>query len=177
MRAILSPITNRRIRSGKPISTSTVPSSERVTATSTATTWCERAPVPYMPSTRRAVRPRNRKSILSTNISAANATYQLSNSAFARHRNKLRKQHLQKSGRRRVQFPERASNGKSHYHNIYFTQIAVISDKTLYRTNANFWNNRERQPATQNRSHDRRPGFIRLRRRPQQEENERHGYN
>jgi hypothetical protein len=38
--------------------------------------------------------------------------------------------------------PERASNGSEDFHNFYFTHIAVISDKTLYRTNVNLWNDR-----------------------------------
>jgi hypothetical protein len=39
--------------------------------------------------------------------------------------------------------PERAYNGTEDFHNIYLTQIAVLSDKTLYRTNANFWTDRQ----------------------------------
>jgi hypothetical protein len=46
--------------------------------------------------------------------------------------------------------PERASNGNGHFHNVYFTQIAVLSDTTLYRTNFNFWTNTEKsQPIKQ----------------------------
>jgi hypothetical protein len=46
--------------------------------------------------------------------------------------------------------PERASNGNGHFHNVYMTQIAVLSDKTLYRTNANFWTNRNSNKAVTN---------------------------
>ncbi len=35
--------------------------------------------------------------------------------------------------------PERAGSGSERFRNMYFNQTAVISDKTLYRTNFNFW--------------------------------------
>jgi hypothetical protein len=44
--------------------------------------------------------------------------------------------------------PERASHGRGNFHNIYITETAVLSDKTLYRTNINFWTDRdETRPA------------------------------
>jgi hypothetical protein len=45
--------------------------------------------------------------------------------------------------------PERASEGRGHFHNVFFRHTAVLSDKTLYRTNVNFWNDRdETRPVT-----------------------------
>ena len=46
--------------------------------------------------------------------------------------------------------PERASNGRGNFHNINVTEIAVLSDKTLYRTNVNFWSDSDQtKPAKQ----------------------------
>jgi hypothetical protein len=39
--------------------------------------------------------------------------------------------------------PERASDGKGKFQNVYFTHIAVMDERTLYRTNVNLWMNRE----------------------------------
>jgi len=68
-----------------------------------------------------------------------NATYQISNvhsfSGGVNYNNNIRKN--QDVGG--FNLPERASNGKGNFHNIYMTETAVLSDKTLYRTNFNTW--------------------------------------
>jgi hypothetical protein len=43
--------------------------------------------------------------------------------------------------------PQRAADGRGRFYNVYFTQTAVLSDKTLYRTNFNTWSDRDEQKA------------------------------
>ena len=80
----------------------------------------------------------------------ANANYQISNVhsvavGMNYERNKWKNQ-----GVGGFNLPERASDGTGHFHNIYFSQTSVLSDKTLYRTNVNFWTNTEDTKARKN---------------------------
>jgi hypothetical protein len=46
--------------------------------------------------------------------------------------------------------PERGAGGGGNFHNIYLSEIAILSDKTLFRTNANFWSNSDETKPVKN---------------------------
>jgi len=78
-----------------------------------------------------------------------NATYQLSNVHSLNFGTNLEKWSYKNSGIGGFNLLERASEGGGDFRNFYFNETAVISDKTLYRTNVNlWWNNDEQTPVT-----------------------------
>src|SRR6185295_12380991 len=70
-----------------------------------------------------------------------NANYQLSNVYSFSVGTNLSRFRSKNQGVGGFTLPERAGSGSERFHNMYFNQTAVISDKTLYRTNFNFWTN------------------------------------
>jgi hypothetical protein len=80
----------------------------------------------------------------------ANATYQLSSVHSFAFGTNFQVYQSKNQGVGGFNLPERASSGSEHFHNFYMTQTAVLSDKTLYRTNFNFWSDRnDSKPAKQ----------------------------
>jgi hypothetical protein len=79
-----------------------------------------------------------------------NVTYQFSNVHSFAFGTNYQKNTRKNQGVGGFNLPERAANGEGRFYNIYISQTAVLSDKTLYRTNFNTWNEREKQkPVTQ----------------------------
>src|SRR6185503_9512256 len=78
-----------------------------------------------------------------------NGTYQLSNRHSISVGTNFEVYTRKNQGVGGFNLPERASNGSEHFHNVFFTQTSVLSEKTLYRTNVNLWSdNDENTPAT-----------------------------
>src|SRR5262245_36199824 len=79
-----------------------------------------------------------------------NATYQISNVHSFVVGTNIENNTWKNQGVGGFNMPDRASTGRGHFHNIYFTEIAVLSERTLYRTNVNLWMNREEsRPVTE----------------------------
>jgi hypothetical protein len=74
-----------------------------------------------------------------------NATYQISNVHSFNIGTNIESSTWKNQGVGGFNLPERASNGRDRFNNVYMSHTAVLSEKTLYRTNFNFWHDHDQQ--------------------------------